>query len=76
MYTSFQKKRTTSKFWAKISQKWILGSEFQKPKSGFGMNTFNIPRVLIFSQNGQLLIFRPKCGEIAQLRAIFWLKYC
>ena len=26
----------------------------------------------IFSQNGQLLIFRPKFGEIAQLRAIFW----
>ena len=30
----------------------------------------------IFSQNGQLLIFRPKFGEIAQLRAIFWFKYC
>ena len=24
----------------------------------------------------QLLIFRPKFGEIAQLRAIFWFKYC
>ena len=30
----------------------------------------------IFSQNGQLLIFRPKFEEIAQLRAIFWFKYC
>ena len=27
--------------------------------------------MLIFSQNGQLLIFRPTFGEIAQLRAIF-----
>ena len=25
----------------------------------------------IFSQNGQLRIFRPKFGEVAQLRAIF-----
>ena len=30
----------------------------------------------IFSQNGQLLIFRPKLGEIVQLRTIFWFKYC
>ena len=29
----------------------------------------------IFSQNRQLLIFWPKFGEIAQLRAIFWFKY-
>ena len=53
-----------------------LVSEFQKSKSGFGINTSNIPCVPIFSQNGQLLIFRSKFGEIAQLRAIFWLKYC
>ena len=26
----------------------------------------------IFSQNGQLWIFRSKFAEIAQLRAIFW----
>ena len=38
-------------FW---SQKWILGSEFQKSKSGFAINTFNITCVPIFSQNGQL----------------------
>ena len=63
-------------FGPKFAQKWILGSEFQKSKSGFGINTSNIPCVLIFSQNGQLLIVRPKFGEIAQLRAIFWLKYC
>ena len=53
-----------------------MGSEFQKSKSGFGINTSNIPRVPIFSQNGQLLIFWSKFGEIAQLRVIFWLKYC
>ena len=63
-------------FGPKFAQKWILGLEFQKSKSGFGINTSNIPRVPIFSQNGQLLIFRPKFGEIAQLRAIFWSKFC
>ena len=63
-------------FGPKFAQKWILGSEFQKSKSGFGINTSNIPYVPIFSQNRQLLIFRPKFGEIAQLRAIFWVKYC
>ena len=63
-------------FGPKFAQKWILGSEFQKSKSGFGINTSNIPCAAIFSQNGQLLIFRSKFGEIAQLRAIFWSKYC
>ena len=63
-------------FGPKFAQKWILGSEFQKSKSGFRINTSNIPCVPIFSQNGQLLIFWPKFGEIAQLRAIFWFKYC
>ena len=63
-------------FRPKFAQKWILESEFQKSKSGFGINTSNILCVPIFSQNGQLLIFRPKFGEIAQLRAIFWFKYC
>ena len=63
-------------FGPKFAQKWILGSEFQKSKSGFGINTSKIPCVPILSQNGQLLIFRPKFGEIAQLRAIFWFKYC
>ena len=63
-------------FEPKFAQKWILGSEFQKYKSGFEINTSKIPCAPIFSQNGQLLIFRPKFGEIAQLRAIFWFKYC
>ena len=47
-----------------------------KSKSGFGINTSDIPYVPIFSQNRQLLFFRPKFGEIAQLRTIFWFKYC
>ena len=63
-------------FEPKFAQKWILGSEFQKYKSGFEINTSKIPCAPIFSQNGELLIFRPKFGEIAQLRAIFWFKYC
>ena len=52
-----------------------MGSEFPKSKSGFGINNSDIPCVPIFSQNRQLLIFWPKFGEIAQLRAIFWFKY-
>ena len=76
MCTNFQTKRTTLTFSPKFAQKWILGSEFRKSKSGFGINTSNIPCVPIISQNGQFLIFRPKFGEIAQLRAIFWFKYC
>ena len=52
------------------------GSEFQTFKSGFGINTSNIPCVPIFIQNGQLLIFWPNFGKIAQLRAIFLFKYC
>ena len=63
-------------FGPKFAQKWILGSEIQKSKSGFGISTSNVPCVPIFSQNRQLLIFWPKFGENAQLRAIFWFKYC
>ena len=48
-----------------------MGSEFQKSKSVFRINTSNIPYVPIFSQNGHLLIFWPKFEEIAQLRIIF-----
>ena len=63
-------------FGPKFAQKWIMMLEFQKSKSGFGIRTSNILFVPIFSQNGQLLIFWSKFGEIAQLRAIFWFKYC
>ena len=54
----------------------ILGSKFQKSKSGFGISILKILCFPIFRQNGELLIFRPKFGEIAKLRAIFWFKYC
>ena len=76
MCTNFQTKRTTLNFWAQIRPKWNLRSEFHKSKSGFEINTSNIPCVPIFSQNGIPLIFWPKFGEIAQLRAISWFKYC
>ena len=75
MCTNFQTKWTTLNFWAQTAQKWILGSEFQKSKSGFEINTSKKTCVPISSQNGQLLIFRPKFGEIAQLREITWFKY-
>ena len=54
MCTNFQAKQTTLTFWAKFAQKWISGSESQKPKYGFGVTTSKIPCVLILSQNEQL----------------------
>ena len=63
-------------FALKFAQKWTLGSEFPKSKSRFEISTSKITCMPIFSQNGELLIFQPKFGEIAQLRAIFWFKYC
>ena len=71
--------RQNGQFWIfgpKFAQQWILCSKFQKSKSRFGINTSNIPCVPIFRQNVQFLIFRPKFGEIAQLSAVFWFKYC
>ena len=41
-----------------------MGSKFLKSKSGFGINTSNIPCVPIFSQNGQLLIFGLNLGKL------------
>ena len=77
MCTNFQTKRTTLNFWAQICPKIdFWGLKFQKSKSGHGINTSKKPYVPIFIQNGQLLIFWPKFGEIARLRAVFWFKYC
>ena len=76
MCTNFQTKRTTLTFWAQICPKMDFGVGILKSKSGFGISTSNLQYVPIFSQNGQLLIFWPKFEEIAQLRAIFWFKYC
>ena len=53
-------------FWLKFAQKWILGFQFQKTKSGFGISTSKFPCVLTFIQNRQLCTFRPKFAEIAQ----------
>ena len=58
-----------------LPKKWILGLEFKKSKFGFGISTSKIACALLFGQNG-LWICRPKFGEIAKLRAIFWLEYC
>ena len=68
----FRQKEQLWLFWPKFAHKWILGSEFQKCKSGFGISTFKIQSLPIFSQNEQLWIFRSKFGEIAQSCAIFW----
>ena len=38
-------------FRSQFVQKWILGSEFLKSKSGFGITTSKIPGVAIFRQN-------------------------
>ena len=42
----------------------ILGSEFQKFKSRFGISTTKIPSVPIFCKKEQLWIFRPNLGKL------------
>ena len=42
----------------------FFGLESQKSKSGFGINTSNIPCAPIFSQNGQLLILWSKLAKL------------
>ena len=59
-------------FRPKFGQKLFLKSEFQKFKPEFGISTSKIPCASIFGQNGQLSIFRPEFGEIAQLHSMFW----
>ena len=72
----FQLKWTTLTFLAQICPKRKLGFEIQETNVGMRISILEIQCVPIFRQNGQLLIFQPKFGEIAQLRAIFWFKYC
>ena len=38
-------------FRPEFAQKWILGSEFQKSKSGFGISTSKMPCEPVFRQN-------------------------
>ena len=76
MCTYFKQNEELWIFGPKFAQKLMLELEFQKSNSGFGISTFTISCVSIFSQNGQHLVSRPKFGEIAQLCAIVWFKYC
>ena len=65
MCTNFQAKLITLTFRPKFAQKWILGSEFQKTKSGFGISSSKFITRPILSQDRQLWIFGPKLGKIA-----------
>ena len=76
MSTNFETKRTTSNFWAQICRKIDLGVEILKIQVWIRNQHLQFNIVPIFSQNGQLLVFWPKFGEVAQLRATFWFKYC
>ena len=63
MRTNFQANGQLSSFGPKFAQKWILGSKFQKSKSGFGISILEILCAPIFRQNGQLWIFGPKFAQ-------------
>ena len=54
-------------FWGRSLKNLSLDLESTSPK-------YHVCQ--FFSQNGQLLSFRFKFGEIAQLRAMFWFEYC
>ena len=56
-------------YWSRNFKNLSLDSKSTPPQK-------KIPCVPILSQNRQLLFFLPKFGEIAQLSAIFWFKYC
>ena len=58
-------------FGPKFAQKWILGSEFEKSKSGFGISILEIPFAPIFRKNGQLYIFGPKFAQ----KWILWSEF-
>ena len=51
-------------FRPKFSQKWILGSEFQKSKCRLKMSISKKQRVTIFSQYGQFGIFGLNLGKL------------
>ena len=59
----FRQNRQLWVFGFKFAHKWILGSTFQKSKSGFGISILEILRAPIFRQNGQLWIFGPKFAQ-------------
>ena len=72
MSANFQAKWTNLKCLAQICPKTELGLQIQTTNVGIRIVILEIPCVPMFSKNGQLLIFRPKFGEIAQLHVIFW----
>ena len=76
MCANFQTKRTSLTFLAQICPKRNFGLEIQKTNVGIRISNLEIPCAPIFRQNGQLRIFRPKFGKIAQLRTIFRFEYC
>ena len=61
--TIFRKNGHLWLFGPKFAQKWILGSKFQKSKSGFGISILEILCVPIFRQNGELWIFELKFAQ-------------
>ena len=46
-------------FWPKFAQKWILGSKFQKSKSGFGIRILEILGAPIFRQTNNFEFLGP-----------------
>ena len=71
MRANFQEKQITLTFSTKITQKWILGSEFQKSKSGLGISIFEMLCVPIFRLNRKLWIFGPKFAQKSILGSEF-----
>ena len=61
----FSDKTYRSEFLGQIcpKQKWILGSKFQKSKTGFGISILRHYCAPIFRQNRQLWIFEPKFAQ-------------
>ena len=61
--SNFQAKQTALTFSVHICPKMDLGSQIQKTDVELRISILDIPCVSTFSQNGQLLIFRPKFAQ-------------
>ena len=68
----FRKNAQLWPFQPRFAQKWILGWEIQKSKSGFGISILEILCVPIFRQNGQLWIFMLKFAQKWILGSKIW----
>ena len=71
MHQFSDKRNNFQLFCQNLLKKWILGSEFQKFKSRFGISNLKTVSARIFRQNQQLRIFRPKFAQ----KWILGLKY-